>query len=318
VQPCGKASCTNVLRTTNGGDTWRKVGRIHAPLTYDKPAGVTEIRFADDLHGWAFGPTLWSTDDGGATWAKQQIPGGLDHVAVLAANADVVYAVLTPCSLNEVPSHCALSLWKTTVGGGSWTKTSLRFPKGLAPGTARISLFGDAGYVIAPRESDPDFLRATTNGVHWGPRPDPCNEVDDMLIDVKAISSTRVAFLCRADPGMSHSLKRVFVSKDTGHTAKAFGTVPFEGIESQLGATPSGQLFMTSWGAVGSWIYRANGGRAWTTPVASNDGGVGWNDVVMATDKVGFVVHGPAALFPGNRPGELGETTDGGRHWNPV
>jgi len=31
-----------------------------------------------------------------------------------------------------------------------------------------------------------------------------------------------------------------------------------------------------------------------------------------------FVVHGPAALFPGNRPGQLGETTDGGATWNPV
>ena len=37
---------------------------------------MTEVRFADGFHGWVFGPALWSTTDGGTTWAKEASPGG--------------------------------------------------------------------------------------------------------------------------------------------------------------------------------------------------------------------------------------------------
>jgi photosystem II stability/assembly factor-like uncharacterized protein len=319
VQTCGQAKCTNVLRTTNGGDTWRKVGRIHAPLTYDKVAGVTEVRFSDDLHGWAFGPSLWSTDDGGATWTKLPVPGGGTLVPVLAADSEVAYAVVSFCGLNEVPSKCdPPTLWTTTPGSGTWTQTSLSMRQGLVTNTARLSLNGQAAYLIVPSESNPDFVRATVDGAHWSPRHDPCDAPDEMLVDVFATSDTGVAFLCISDPGFGHSSKRVFRSNDTGKTSKSFGAIGRDGIVSQLAASPNGRLFMTSWGAPGSWIYRSNAGHAWTEPLALNDGGVGWNDIVMASDQVGFVIHGPAALYPGNRPGELGETTDGGLTWNPV
>jgi len=320
TQPCGGANCTNVLRTIDGGDTWKKIGRIHAPLTYDKLAGVTEVRFSDALHGWAFGPSLWSTVDGGATWTKEQVPGGGNMVPLVAADAQAAYAVVSQCALNQTPSSCPVpSLWKTTPSDGSWTKT-LTLAKGLVTNTARMSLFGGAGYLIVPRESEtiPDYVRGTRDGVAWSPRPDPCDGVDESLVDVTATSETNVSVACVSDPGFSHSGKRVFRSTDRGHTWKSFGAIPFEGIVTQMAASPNGRLELTSWGAAGSWIYRSNGGHAWSTVVDSPDNGVGWNDVVMASDQVGFVVHGPAALFPGNRPGELGETTNGGGNWHPV
>ena len=319
VRPCGEAKCTIVLHTTDGGQTWHKIGFIHAPLTYDKVAGVTEVRFADDLHGWAFGPSLWSTADGGTTWTKEPIPGGGNLVPVLAAGADAAYALVSSCRLNQTPSTCdPAKLWTTAPGSDSWTETSLRLPAGLVTNTARMAVHGQVAYLIVPRESDPDFVRATVDGVHWSPRPDPCTAIDEMLVEVTAISDTGVAFACVGDPGFGHSTKRVFRSNDTGRTSRTFGAVPREGIVTQMAAAPNGRLVMTSWGAPGSWIYRSASGHAWTTPLALDDGGAGWNDVVMASNEVGFVVHGPAALFPGTRPGELGETTNGGVSWDPV
>src|SRR2546421_8483175 len=50
--PCGQTTCTTVVRTTDGGSTWRKLGTLGAPLTLEEATGVTEVRFADDLHGW--------------------------------------------------------------------------------------------------------------------------------------------------------------------------------------------------------------------------------------------------------------------------
>jgi photosystem II stability/assembly factor-like uncharacterized protein len=320
VQTCGNAKCTNVLHTTNGGDTWTRVGRIHAPLSYDKVDGVTEVRFADDLHGWAFGPSLWSTSDGGATWTKEAIPGGGNLVPELAAGSDAVYALVSPCKLNQAPGSCdPATLWTTTVGAEAWTKTDARLRAGLVTNAARLAVRGPVAYLVVPTEVAPDVIRVTTNGVHWAARPDPCSKAEDEeLVEVTPISDSGVAFLCVGDPGFGHSTKRVFRSLDTGRTSSTFGAIPREGIVSQMTATPNGRLVMTSWGAPGSWIYRSNGGGPWTTPLALEDQGTGWNDVVMTTKLRGFVVHGPAALFPGNRPGQLGETRDGGVTWTPV
>ncbi len=319
VGTCGQTTCTTVLRTTNGGGVWGVVGKINAPLTYDKIGGVTGIRFADDLHGWAFGPSLWSTADGGQTWHKRAIPGGGRMVPVLAADADGVYALVSTCRLNQVPSSCAAAtLWKTTADGTSWTKTRLKLRAGLVTNTARISLHGVVAYLIVPRETGPDVLKATTDGIHWTSRPDPCTAPDEELVDVYAVSDTEVGLLCIGDPGFGQSTKHMYRSNDTGQTDRRFGAISRNGIVSQLAATPDGRFLITSWGNPGSWIYRSNGGGPWTVPVGLEDGGVGWNDIVMVSNSVGFVVHGPAALFPGTRPGQLAETTNRGVTWTPV
>ena len=87
---------------------------------------------------------------------------------------------------------------------------------------------------------------------------------------------------------------------------------------SQIAAAPNGTLVLSSWGAPGSWIYRNSGGRTWTTSVSLNDLGVGWNDIVFTTNQVGFVVYGPAGVWPYNRVGQLWGTQDGGATWAPV
>src|SRR5207237_1105054 len=79
--------------TTNGGGSWSTLGTLGAPIANDDPSGVTEIRFADALHGYAFLPSLWATVDGGATWTSQTLPGGSNRVLALAGDADAVYAV---------------------------------------------------------------------------------------------------------------------------------------------------------------------------------------------------------------------------------
>ncbi|TMK98625.1 MAG: glycosyl hydrolase, partial [Actinobacteria bacterium] len=62
---------------------------------------MTEVRFADDLHGWAFEPALWATSDGGATWRRQAPPGGGRLVLALAGDSDAAYAVVSRCRLNR-------------------------------------------------------------------------------------------------------------------------------------------------------------------------------------------------------------------------
>jgi photosystem II stability/assembly factor-like uncharacterized protein len=318
--PCASSStsstCTTVIGTTDGGGTWKALGTINAPLMLETDAGVTEIRFADDLHGWAFGPALWATGDGGATWKRHRPPGAGRRVLALAGDVDAVYSVVSPCRINHV-CHDPATLWRTTAGSGAWTQVPVTLP---ASTDAALAVRGLIAYaVVQSGELDPDVLEVTVDGQTWSSRPDPCVKTDnEFLTDVAPVSDTKVALLCVANIGFSQAEKRVLRSNDTGQTTSSTGSIPRDGITSWLAAAPNGTLTVTSWGAAGSWIYRNASGKTWTTPVSLNDLGQGWNDVVFTTNTVGFVVHGPAAVYPGNRPGELWSTTDGGLTWAPV
>jgi photosystem II stability/assembly factor-like uncharacterized protein len=316
VAPCGQSTCTTVDGTTNGGATWNELGTLNAPLILEQSNGITEIRFADDLHGWAFGPALWATRNGGTTWKRQQPPGGGHRVLALAGDSDAVYAVVTPCRINHV-CHDPATLWRTSAGGGTWTQVSVMLPVST---DAVLAVHGIAAYaVVQSGELDPDALDVTVDGQQWSSRPDPCDKAkNEFLTDVAPVTDTKVALLCVANIGLSQAIKGVFRSNDNGQTTSAAAITPWDGITSELAAAPNGTLVVSSWGAAGSWIYRNTGGRTWTTPVAQADGGEGWNDVVFTTNEVGFVVYGPAAVYPGNRAGQLWETQDGGVTWAPV
>ena len=314
--PCGVSTCTTVDGTTDGGATWTTLGTIDAPLTLERKMGVTQIRFADDLHGWAFDPALWTTSDGGVTWTPEASLGGGRPVVGLAGNSHAVYAAASACKFGQPVSDCqhTVTLWRTRPGLGSWSRVSMTLP---VANQAVLAVHGPVAYLIVPVvTSDPDVLEATVDGQTWSARPDPCVKTrDEVLTAVAPLSDTKVALLCVGDPGFSKAVKRVLRSNDTGQTTSSAGTTPLLGIVSQLAATPNGTLVVTSFSS-GSWIYRNDGGQTWATAADEADGGQGWNDVVFVGNRIGFVVHSPAAS-PGHS-GELWETQDGGATWAPV
>ena len=321
VGPCTVSTCTTVVGTTDGGGTWNTLGTLNASLTLEQETGVTEVRFADALHGWAFWPALWRTRDGGATWKKQRPPGGGHQVLALAGDSDVVYAVVSPCRLDRICDR-PVTLWRTTPGQGSWTQVPLSLP--ATTSQVVLAVHGIVAYLAIPAgllgpSLDPDVLEVTVDGQQWSPRPDPCDPAnDETLVSVAPLSDTKVALLCVGDPGIGQATKRVLRSNDTGQTTWPAGTTPRDGIVSLIAAAPNGTLAVSSWGAPGSWIYRNGDGQTWTTSVSLSDFGEGWNDIVFTTNKVGFVVYGPAGVWPYNRVGELWQTQDGGLTWAPV
>ena len=321
--PCGRTTCTTVVRTSDGGGTWKKLGTMEAPLTLEEATGVTEVRFADDLHGWAFEPALWATSDGGATWQRQRPPGSGHLVLALAGDADAVYAVVSPCRLNRFCRFPA-TLWRTTPGQGSWTRVSVTLPDLSGFNTVVLAVHGVVAYLAVPSflinrgASVADVLDVTVNGRQWSSRPDPCDPGNgETLTSIAPISDTKVTLLCQGNIGFGKAEKRVLRSNDTGQTTSSAGTMPLYGIVTQLAAAPNGTVVAAS-SSIGSWIYRNAGGQGWTTPVALGDGGMGWNDIVLTTNRVGFVIHGPWAFCCHGGPGELGKTEDGGVTWGAV
>ncbi len=63
---------TYLLRTTDGGATWKRVNVIGS----DVDARLVRAVFTSGGRGWAFGEegVLYTTHDGGATWARQRVP----------------------------------------------------------------------------------------------------------------------------------------------------------------------------------------------------------------------------------------------------
>jgi hypothetical protein len=82
--PCSSPPCTSIVRTTDGGRSF--VG-IPAPRTQR----VSQLRFADPKDGFAYGPDLWVTHDGGGQWNPVPVSGGVNE---LAASGGYVYAVV--------------------------------------------------------------------------------------------------------------------------------------------------------------------------------------------------------------------------------
>jgi photosystem II stability/assembly factor-like uncharacterized protein len=63
---------TYLMNTTDGGSTWKRVNVIGK----EADARLMRALFTRDGHAWAFGEggTLYSTQDGGTSWARQRVP----------------------------------------------------------------------------------------------------------------------------------------------------------------------------------------------------------------------------------------------------
>jgi photosystem II stability/assembly factor-like uncharacterized protein len=317
--PCPTGTCTAVAVTADAGTTWTATGAPPAPLAPSGEPGVTSIRFADALRGWAFGPLLFGTADGGRSWQPVRLPGGGRQVLALATGAGFVYAALSPCDVGKFCERPPV-VWRSPVTGSGWLQIPVRLP--VAATQVVLAAAGRAVYVLATQVPvDPDAFWASTNaGLNWSPRPTPCVKADgESLVDVAPVTGdptgTSLALLCIGNPGRGFSAKHVFRSPDAGLTTVDAGLPPEAGIQSRLAASTGTLLVATV--SLGDWVYRSAGGRKWETALDLADGGVGWNDPVLTTDQTGYAVYGPAAASP-DRPALLLQTHDAGRTWTEV
>jgi hypothetical protein len=317
---CATGTCTEVIGTGDGGDTWELLGSIDAPIPKlgNPGSGITEVRFATANVGWAFAPELFGTADGGRTWTSMRIPGGGKQVLSLAANSSEVYAVVSPCKYaTGICTDQPLTFWRKTLTAWRWTQIPLDLPISFA---ANVSVYDRTVYVVDERVDtveQPDRFYASTNGVDFSPRPVPCKKTPDIALDqALPTSRTDVFLLCVGNPGFSKSEKIVYRSTDTGRTERFSGLVGDDGIQSQLAVSPSGNMAVSSW-SDGSFMYIDDTHRtAWTMVIGSGDGGAGFNDVVYVSDEVAWVVFGPDDQFSGY--GAIMVTRDAGQTWSFV
>ncbi len=318
---CGSA-CSEVMSTTDGGATWSQVGWIDAasaPCATDCGNGgspeVTQIRFANDLDGYAYDPSLFVTTDGGETWTQENGP----YVDALEpAGSSVLRIAFTQ---SGCPGPCDLIVEEAPAGGTTWKALSQPF-QGDAVQLVRQGT--EDAYVAAfenPAGGADDehakLMVSHDGGATWSDRADPCGDVGGDEYDAAAMAaapSAVLAVLCRDRLGSQSSY--VDLSTDGGADFTARATVPGPDTAAAIAATSATDLLVGTVGGV-----NPQSGRF--ALFSSNDGGAHWEQVAAETGPID--PEDPTRTFLGFETDSVGrwvgdrddlwETTDGGSTW---
>jgi hypothetical protein len=313
---CGSVSCIRLATTTDAGTVWKWV--TGATLPAISPTSPWEIRFADSADGWISGSHLYSTHNGGLTWAQVSFPGvsASASVGALESADGRVYAEVAegtepntggPVALFGSPTN--VDSWHAipgvTTGGAGFTGDI-----SLAQGVFWVVLH--PAIVSAQGDDELSTIYSSTNGVTWRSKTQPCPS--ETVASVAAATSTRVFVECGGGGAAGSEFKTVLVSENAGATYKQVSNPPFVGDFQSAAASPSNVSIACASGA--TEIYSSfNDGLTWTTTYGAGDGGLGLSDLGFTTAMQGVVIHGQV-LYP--RSLQLLMTRDSGHVWTPV
>ena len=307
---CAGAPCAAIVRSTDGGLTWAGIPAPDAAFVAGGvgSAGVSGLRFADALNGWAFGPELWSTHDGGTTWRRVSLPGSTSNLEVMTMEtaAGAVHAVYF-----DGGGSGLLTIATSPVATDAWVASPTTVELGAGPVPhPQMVLSGTAGWLI-------EVDRAVIGGARlvsgaWTAWTPPCLTVNGPAT-LAAASSTDLVAAC--DVGLWSDPKgvHVFLSPDGGATfSEAASKVPVTGIDAVGAPTARTALVAGTVSGPGSTI------------VGSFDGGATWAQVhafrASGSLALGFMTaqDGFALSSSGDGVSELLMTHDGGQTWATV
>ena len=220
VRRCHQAGCPRLaLRTTSdGGRHWLAVPAPPSAWIYQRPccpsraAAVSSIRFADRRNGWAFGPGLWATHDGGRTWHQVTTHGW--PVEGLAAADGRVVAVFTRGRRFRV--------WSSPESADRWRPVPSASGAGFQPS---LALAAGTGYLAVSHQPNRAGQPAPTSVLLTGPANGsaswrqlvlPCPAWT--LTSLAAAAAGSLAVACAGQPGAGAQRKQAYLSPDHGRT----------------------------------------------------------------------------------------------------
>jgi hypothetical protein len=331
--------CTSLAGTSDGGRTWHGVP---APVTGvpQGGSGVSQLRFYDTSDGWAFGPGLWATHDGGQTWA-QISTGGLRVLALETAGQRVfaVWARCTGTGRGWAAGCTSARLYSAAPGSDQWAAvTGVPASSGTA-GTASASLVltGTRGYFLAPTgilysgpvdsagawqpassppgstASGTPATNSTSGGATSGATPGaaPCapgsaqagGQPSGALL--AATTPGGLVLVCPGQASGGSQAKAVYTSADGGRAWRQAGTAPAGGTATSVAGTTTGTIVLATTDGI---QISQDGGATWTAAQGALPPG-GLSYVGMTTPDQGVAVPADTGQFA------VWFTRDGGLSW---
>ena len=313
---CQASAASRIVlrKTADGGLRWTALPGPPAPWggvapdgTGHIPAdGVTSVLFADARDGWAYGPGLWATHDGGATWHRVAVAGRA--VQSMAVTGGQVLASLESC--DPVDAACDGS-HVVGVESSPASQDAWRPVPGSAGGAAVIAQAG-IGYAVSAGTgqfgTDEKLLTGPADGLaRWASRPIPCRQG---AVALAAVTAARLLLAC-AELGAHPATTYLYSSFDAGAHWSRYAVLGLYDGASAIEQAPDGTVLVA--GIYNGVELSRDGGRTWAGPAAVDDSdsiqGGGPLAVDLLTSEDGYVI---------GWLGPLWITRDAGRTWTPV
>jgi hypothetical protein len=311
---CATQYCTSMARTDDAGNTW---AGVRAPVTgqADGATGVSQVRFLNLSDGWAFGPQLFATHDGGRTWS-QVVTDGLrvTDLETVGSRAFALFASCTGTGAAFAAGCTSYSLYSSPASADDWTAAGPA-TTGLAGGASSLVLTGTRGYLLAP---DGMLYAGPVNGsAPWQQvKAIPCPVGTPLASGqptgalLAAADAANLVLVCASSsvPGTQQA-KHVFTSANGGIAWQNAAAAPALGLATSVAATTSGTDVLATTRGID---VQPAGSTTWQAATLNGPppaGGFGY--VGMTTDEQGIALPAnPAA-------GTVWFTFDGGKSWAP-
>jgi hypothetical protein len=320
---CATEFCTSVARTDDAGDSWTGVP---APLTgaADGATGVSQIRFLNLDDGWAFGPELWATHDGGQVWAQVDTHG--QRVTALETVGDWAFGVFATCTGDGAAfaSGCtSFTLYSSPAWTDDWNPVGAA-TSGLTATTggaaASLTLTETRGYLLAPDGTvyagRVDVVKATPAWQAVGHIPcagavgqaQADGQPAGALLGAETAQKLILACTPKPAPGSSLQQKYIYASADGGATWQMVAAGPTKGVATSVAASEAETAVLATDQGIDLLPV---GSTTWQPLTLTGPPPGGFSYVGMTTNQQGV------ALPADPQAGTVWFTFDGGQTWAP-